>query len=97
MPYRRRDIQQVGDLAFETWGRLTGLEFMMRSLYAKWALEHDDPSVFLDAAEQSLLNGLAKQGRDDDPVEALLIHYAEAQIRGTIENTKRRVSADKQI
>ena len=95
MPDRLLGIGQLSDLTFETWGRLTGLEFMLRSLFAEWALEHDDPQAFLAAVEQGLLNGIARQSRDDDPLEALLIHHAEVQIRDTIENTKRRISSEK--
>jgi hypothetical protein len=91
MADERTDFQRLGDLAFETWGRLTGLEMMLRTLYAKWALEHADPDAFLEQTHRELLDGMARVGRDDDPVEALLIHHAENQIEDTIGNVRRRV------
>lgn len=92
MTVEREEFQQLGDLTFELWGRIGGLDMMMRNLYEKWAREHPDPSAFLDHIQRELLNGMARQGRDDDSVEALLIVHAEAQIRDTIWNTKQRVA-----
>ena len=70
-------FQRLGELTFSNWGRIAGLDMMLRSLLAKWALEHDDPQAFLDDFADSLINGLAKQGRDDDPVEATMLPHAE--------------------
>jgi hypothetical protein len=86
------EFQQLGNLTFEVWGRVGGLDMMLRSLLAKWAQEHDDPQTFLDELERELINGMAQQGRDDDPVEATLIPHAEAQIRDTVANAKLRAS-----
>ena len=85
-------FQQLGNLAFETWGRVVGLDMMLRSLLARWALEHDDPQAFLDEMERGLLNGMAQLSRDYDAVEATLVPHAEAQIRDTISNAKLRAS-----
>lgn len=92
MSDERSEFQQLGDLSFELWGRVTALDMLMRSLYAKWALEHDDPQAFLDEVHRDLVNGMARQGRDDDPVEALVIHHAEEQLQDTIVNAKLRAS-----
>lgn len=77
-------------MGFENWGRITGLEMILRALVAERANQEDRPVEFLDDFRRDLLASMVRQGRDHDPVEALLIEHAEAQINDLFDNVTKR-------
>lgn len=77
-------------MGFENWGRITGLEMILRALVAERAAISDSPVDFLETFRSDLLASMVRQGRDNDPVEALLIQHAEDQINDLFDNVKQR-------
>lgn len=85
-------LERSISMGFETLGCVVAMDMMMRALLERWAFEKSDPIGFLEELRRNTINGMARQGRDNDPVEALLIQHAEGQVNDTIENTKLRFS-----
>lgn len=77
-------------MGFENWGRITGLEMILRALVAERAAKADNPVEFLETFRAELVASMVRQGRDNDPVEALLIEHAEGQINDVFDNVKQR-------
>jgi hypothetical protein len=71
------------DTTLELYGRLIGMEAMLRALYTKLALEKDPPLSFIEEVLGGVSASLTKTGRADDEVEALLMRHAEIQIAET--------------
>lgn len=77
-------------MGFENWGRIVGLEMIIRALLAERANQADYPTDFLDEFRDGLLSSMVQKGRDGDAIEALLIEHAEAQINDVFENVRKR-------
>lgn len=84
-------VQRTAGLAMENWGRIVGLDIMLRTLYAKLALEQPQPVEFAEATKNAMIDSMRKQLRSGDQVEAHLAEHAAEQIEDTMVNVITRV------
>jgi hypothetical protein len=79
------------DTTLEIYGRLIGMEAMVRGLYLKLASEKDEPLSFLEEVLAGLSGAITTTGRADDEVEALLMRHAHMQVAETFEKIVQQV------
>ncbi len=81
----------LAKLAFTNWGRIVGLELLLRITWTEQALASDDPEGYMTELVEMICASMSEVAPATDPVNQEVYGHAEDYLRDFAQNVTTRV------